>query len=124
MPIPTENLPSDEVQALAAQALVDAKPTAQEVLGARDTSPIDLYVADQQIDRMVYQDSPWLSWRLWGAFWSFVAGVLAVPEVQSAITAAVGAALPVAYAPIVPAVLGVAWPLVSKYRDLRPVRDL
>jgi len=68
------------------------------------------------------QDPVIHSWRVWGAFWTFCAGVLAIPEVQTAIVAAAGAAVPVAWAPVVPAILGVIWPLMSKYKDNRPVK--
>jgi hypothetical protein len=123
MTIPTDNLHDRDVRALASRAVRDAQHTAKEALEFAHGSKEDLFAADAQIDRMVYQDKSVRSWRVWGAFWTFVAGVLAVPEVQTAITAAVGATVPITYAPIVPAVLGTVWPLVSKYRDLRPTKE-
>lgn len=68
------------------------------------------------------QDPARYSWRVWGAVWAVLAGALSLPEVQQAITVALGAAVPVAYAPLVPGILAVIWPLVSKYKDTRPVR--
>lgn len=68
------------------------------------------------------QDPARASWRVWGAFWAALAGALSLPEVQQAIAVALGAAVPVAYAPLVPGILAVIWPIVSKYKDTRPVR--
>lgn len=78
---------------------------------------------EKEVKGVVYQDPPWRSWRLWGSFWSIVTGVLVVPEVQTAIAALVGTAVPPAAAPVVTAVLGALWPLISKIKDPREIRQ-
>lgn len=75
-----------------------------------------------EIEHNKTQDPTLRSWRVWGAVWAAVAGALSLPEIQQAITVALGAAVPVAYAPLVPGLLAVIWPIVSKVKDTRPVR--
>lgn len=75
-----------------------------------------------QVEHNKTQDPTLRSWRVWGAVWAAVAGALSLPEVQQAITVALGATVPVAYAPLVPGLLAVIWPIVSKVKDTRPVR--
>lgn len=73
-------------------------------------------------ERLVTQDPPLRSWRVWGAVWSAATGVLVLPEVQAAVQAVIGQVIQADFLPIATAVLGVIWPLVSKLRDARPVR--
>lgn len=68
------------------------------------------------------QDPLHKSWRVWGAVLSTVAAALAVPEVQTALQDALGTVVPVAWAPVITALLGALGPVVSKARDTRPVR--
>ena len=73
-------------------------------------------------ERIVFQDAPWRSWRLWGGFWAALAGILSLPEVQAAAVAVLPHVIPTPYLPIASAVFGALWPVISKARDLRPVR--
>lgn len=80
-------------------------------------------VTEQQVLRIVEQDPAKTSWRVWGAVWSVVGGILTIPEVQTGLQAAVGSVVPVAWAPIVPIAMGAVWSIVSKVKDKRPVRS-
>ena len=72
--------------------------------------------------RSAYQDRLSRSWRIWGSFWAVLAGILALPEVQRSIDLALGHAAQ-ELSPVIAALLGAIWPLISKARDGRPVRS-
>jgi hypothetical protein len=71
---------------------------------------------------LFFQDPAWRSWRLWGGFWAATAGILSLPEVQSAAVAVLPHVIPTPYLPVASAILGALWPVISKARDPRPVR--
>jgi hypothetical protein len=82
--------------------------------------------AAQTAKRMITQD-PWrTSWRVWGAMFSgvtgLVTGLLLIPEVQIAIQAIIGQTVPAEYIPLTTALLGTLWPIISKIRDKRPIK--
>ena len=120
MTIPTDNLHDRDVRALAKQVVEDAQHTAKEAL---KYELAELAAAEAQIDRMVYQDKSLASWRIWATVSGVVTAILAVPEVQVALTAAVAAAVPVAWAPVATAALTAILAAISKRRDPRPTKE-
>jgi hypothetical protein len=114
---------SEVAQILARSAIAAGRRATETIMaGAAGVPPALATDVEAQVARVVYQDPMLLSWRVWGGFWSFVTGLLVVPEVQAAIHGLVGQLVPVAYLPLATALLGAMWPLISKWRDPRPVR--
>lgn len=122
MTIPTDDLRARELRALSAHAAVDAKRTVEEALRLSHAPASDRDAANRLLERMMYQDRPLSSWRVWAVVWGVASAVLAVPEVQMILTAAVAGAVPVAWAPVATAALSAALAAVSKRRDPRPER--
>jgi len=113
---------SELAKALARSAVEQtAKAAVSKVKSSRAAPPGLPEAAQKEVEKIVYQDPLWRSWRLWGGFWSAVTGVLAMPEVQATLTAVLPHVVPAASMPIATAALGLVWAVVSKYRDKRPV---
>jgi hypothetical protein len=104
---------------LVANGAVRNAPSNAKSMGAmeEEMTPEE---AKERAEQMVTQDPAWRSWRLWGAFWAMLTGLLSIPEVQLFIHANISAMIPTDYVPLFTAALATLWPVVSKARDTRP----
>lgn len=114
---------SEVAEVLARAAIAEARRSTQTIMGASQRAQPSLTGdVESQVERAVYQDPARTSWRVWGGVWSGLTALLVLPEVQTAIGAVVGVAVPPVYLPVATAVLGAVWPIISKARDQRPTR--
>jgi hypothetical protein len=100
----------------------EVRRTSLELLEMAGTPDGQREAAAERLDRQLYKDPPLRSWRVWATVSGVLTGILAIPEVQIALTAAVAGAVPVAWAPVATAVLTALLAGMSKARDPRPVR--